>query len=195
MLCDSCYQLVEFFWQKDRCHDYAKNFKEVFFDEVYVMAKFQAPLSSLIKALKYQHHQRAAQFLGQMLFWHLNIIWQNYDLITFVPLHLQKLRQRGYNQSQLIAEEIGHWTQLPVHNLVKRLKNTPAQAKISNKNERLNRLNGLFALKNKLSADLTGQNIVLIDDVITTGATVNAVCRTLKQAGVKLITVICLAHH
>lgn len=195
LLCEGCYQLVDFFWQGDRRQDYAKNFREIYFDEVRVLAKFKAPLSQLIKALKYQHHRRGAQFLGQMLFWHLNVHWENYALITYVPLHRQKLRHRGYNQSQLIAEELGRWTGLPVQELMERQRHTQAQASIKDKQERLARLDQVFALKNLSTTHLASQKIILIDDVITTGATVNAVCRELKRTPIAWITVLALAHH
>lgn len=195
MLCESCYQLVEFFWQEDLAAFFAKNFDKNYFDQIRVMARFKSPISSLIKSLKYQHHSRAAKFLAQMLFFHLNISYEKFDLITFVPIHNQKIKKRGYNQSQLIAEELAVWTKKPCLNLLKKTVNNTAQAQISDKQQRLQRLNNTFEISHPYSQHrpLKNKNILIIDDVITTGATINSASRVLKKYGVEWVSVLTLA--
>ena len=193
MICSSCYQLIEFYWQEDLTWQLKKNFEEIYFDEVRVMAKFKTPLNQLIKALKYKQHSRAAKFLGQMLFFHLNLDFKSFDLITFVPIHQRKIKARGYNQAELIAQELGLWSQIPVKNVLLRTKNTKAQASVKNKAERLARLKQVFVIKNAWQSQLKDKKILLIDDVITTGATSNSVSQELKKAGVDWITVLAVA--
>ena len=193
LLCDSCYQLVEFFWQEDLKWQVAANFEQLYFDELRVLAKFKPPLSKLIKALKYQHHARAAKFLGQMLFFNSSLNFQQFDLITFTPIHPSKLHRRTYNQSQLMAEELALWSQQAVANVLERLKPGRAQASISDRQERLTRINGVFAVRPDWQNQLAGKKILLIDDVITTGATANQLSRQLKQAGANWVTVLAVA--
>ncbi len=193
MLCESCYQLIEFFWQEDFKEFFAKNFDQVYFDQVKIMAAFKPPLSSLIKALKYHHHSRAGKFLGQMLYFYVNLDYHNIDIISFVPIHPQKRKKRGYNQAQLLAQELSLWSQKPCLTLLVKTKNTKPQAQITRKDQRLARLNNSFAISTLYQNALFGQNILLIDDVITTGATSNNVSQILKNNGANSITVLALA--
>jgi ComF family protein len=195
MLCENCYQLIEFFWQEDLTMFFAKNFENTYFDQVKIMARFKTPISSLIKSLKYQHHSRAAKFLAQMLFFHLNVDYAKFDLITFIPIHKQKIKKRAYNQSQLIAEELALWSQKPCINLLQKTINNQAQAKIDNKQERLHRLDNAFKISPLYfhQYSLKNKKILLIDDVITTGTTINSASHILKNHGAKFILVLTLA--
>lgn len=193
MLCESCYQLVEFFWQENLSHLFTKNFQEVGFDQLRIMASFKPPLSSLIKSLKYQHHGRAAKFLAQMLYFHVNIDYQKIDCISFIPIHQQKIKKRGYNQSQLIAEELALWTKKPCLNLLYKSKNTQAQAEIKDKNIRLSRLEHNFAIMPSYQNKLNKKHILLIDDVLTTGATINSASLVLKANQAHLVTALATA--
>jgi len=193
ILCESCYQLIEFFWQEDFTQLFAKNFDQVYFDQVRVMASFQQPLSSLIKSLKYQHHSRAAKFLAQMLYFHVNLNYQKIDIITFVPIHSQKTKKRGYNQSQLLAQELSVWSQKPCLELLIKIKNTKPQAQITTKEKRLKRLDNSFNISHIYQNALFKQNILLIDDVITTGATSNSVSQILKNNGANSVIALALA--
>jgi competence protein ComFC len=193
MLCDSCYQLIEFFWQEDFLPLFTKNFEQSYFDQIRIMARFKPPLSSLIKALKYHHHGRAAKFLAQMLYFHVNLNYQIIDIITYVPIHPQKNKKRGYNQSQLIAQELSLWTQKPCLDLLLKTKNTKSQAQITDKKTRLKRLNHSFDISSVNQRALLNQKILLVDDVLTTGATTNSISQILKNNGADSVTVVALA--
>ena len=181
MLCDACYQLIEFFWQEDFAQIFAKNFEQAYFDQIMIMARFQQPLSSLIKSLKYYHHSRAAKFLAQMLYFHLNLDYQKVDLITFVPIHSQKVKKRAYNQSQLIAEELALWAKKPCINCLLKTNNTRAQAQITDKETRLKRLENSFQISDCYRQKLSKQNILLVYYVITNVDNRNSVRRILKK--------------
>jgi predicted amidophosphoribosyltransferase len=113
--------------------------------------------------------------------------------MTFVPLHPLKLRSRGYNQGQEIALALGQILKLPVRNLLLKKENNQAQAQIKKQSERLRRMEGLFQVRAKYNNLIQGKTILLIDDVLTTGATLNAVSKTLKAAGALKIHVLVLA--
>ena len=110
--------------------------------------------------------------------WH-SVAKTNWQLVP-VPLHPQRLRYRGFNQALLLAEAISNKTALKVNDLLKKHKLTKPQAKLAN-NKRRQNINRSFALKQ--DQDLTGQIFILIDDVYTSGATLNNCARVLKNHG------------
>lgn len=102
------------------------------------------------------------------------------EIITFVPMHFLRLGTRGFNQSALLAKALGNMLSVPVVPLLKRTKYNKPQSKRS-ANERRLAVRGVFALKKK--AEICGKAILLIDDVITTGATLSECARVLKKGG------------
>ena len=156
-----------------------------------ILANFTPPFSTLIKALKYQGGKNIAPFLAKMLYQHLSI--PKVDLVTFIPLHKDKLRMRGYNQCQAIALELGVLLQVPVKNTLIRTSFSQAQAKITDPTERLRRMTGAFQLREKCREKLVNKTILLVDDIFTTGATVNAAAKELRKAMPSRIIIVALA--
>ena len=110
--------------------------------------------------------------------------------LTFIPLTARKKRQRDFNQAELIARGFGKITSLEILPLLKKVKETKSQTELK-KEERLENVRGVFALKkNNLSIP---KNLILVDDVWTTGATMKEAARTLKRAGVRKIWGLTLA--
>ena len=114
-----------------------------------------------------------------------------FDLIVPVPLSSTRQRERGYNQSQLLAEHIGlkHALKLSTHNLI-RIRHTSFQARISVK-ERWTNIHGAFKINHPLK--FKNKSVLVIDDLFTTGATVSEVARVLKESGAKEVGVLTLA--
>ncbi|MCW9034009.1 MAG: ComF family protein [Rhodospirillales bacterium] len=115
------------------------------------------------------------------------------DIIAPVPLHWTRLFKRRYNQSALLASELtkGSKTKL-VLDLLKRTKRTPPQVGLSAAARRKN-VQGAFIVNPKQKTFLSGKRVLLIDDVVTTGATVNACAKVLKRGGAKSVNVLTLA--
>lgn len=111
-------------------------------------------------------------------------IWQNSVLIP-VPLDKRKLKNRGYNQAEELAKELSKVMEVPLisNNLVKTIKTFP-QIKLSAK-EREENLKNAFSTKNL--GQIQGKKIFLVDDVYTTGATMEECAKTLKESGAKSI--------
>ena len=102
------------------------------------------------------------------------------DLIIPVPLHASRKRRRGFNQAEIIAEELSHLTGIPVRNdLLFRIRRTRPQKRLG-ENERRQNLQGAFAVKKTQSLP---SNILLIDDIYTTGSTVERCAKMLRLAG------------
>ena len=113
------------------------------------------------------------------------------DIIVPVPLSRSRRRQRGFNQSELLAEVLSrqYHKLISANNLV-RVRETPAQASLS-RAERLQNLEGAFRLKRP--EEFSGKVVLLVDDVLTTGATAAEISRLLKQAGTKTVYVLVIA--
>ena len=107
-----------------------------------------------------------------------------------MPLHISRLRSRGYNQSSLIAKKVSKNLNIPISdNFISRHRNTDAQAGLSFKKRQKN-LKNSFRIKNNFPA----KSVALIDDVVTSGTTVNEISKILKKNGVDYIQVWGLAH-
>lgn len=116
---------------------------------------------------------------------------KKYDIILCVPMYKEKKKQRGYNQAELITKELAKKLHIDISldNLVK-MKDTKKQSTLT-KTERMQNLKGVFEVKNK--GILKNKNVILFDDIFTTGSTVNECCNVLKKAGAKGIAVLTLA--
>ena len=141
----------------------------------------------LIKDLKYNEKKYIAKIIARFLVDAYNKSDFNADLVTFVPSSKTTLKERGFNQGQLICEEFSLLTQIPCADLLDRVKNVERQATLSGE-ERKKNLKDAFKLKEEIS--LRGQNVLLIDDVFSTGTTLSECTKALKSARPK--NILCL---
>jgi ComF family protein len=159
------------------------------FDAAYSFGFYEDELSELIHLFKYGRVQTLAKPLGRLLAVALPRE-QEFDLIVPMPLHWRKRWQRGFNQSALLASEIARRSNIPVKNFLRRIRPTATQAGLTNAKRRLN-VSGAFRARK--GAALSGKRVLLIDDVMTTGATAAACARALKIAGAKRVTLLTVA--
>lgn len=159
------------------------------FDAAYSFGFYEGELRELIHLFKYGRVQTLAKPLGRLLALAFPRD-QRFDLIVPMPLHWRKRWQRGFNQSALLASEMGRRANVPVKNALRRVRFTTSQAGLTNAKRRLN-VSGAFRARR--SAILQGKRVLLIDDVMTTGATAASCARALKMAGVEQVTLLTLA--
>ncbi len=115
----------------------------------------------------------------------------DYSIIIPVPLHIERLRERGFNQALILAKAIGKKYSIPVNfSLLKRTKSTLTQTGLD-KSQREKNIRGAFTVTDKAQAK--GKNIILIDDVYTTGATLNQCAKTLIKAGAGKVAALTLS--
>ncbi len=114
-----------------------------------------------------------------------------YDIIIPVPISRKRLKQRGYNQSYLIAKELAKMLNIELDNrILQKTKNNSAQS-VLNKIEREHNVNNVYKLFN--NKNIIGKRILLVDDIYTTGSTVNECSKILKMAKVERVDVLTLA--
>ncbi len=158
-------------------------------DQVVVAYAYdQAHLAAFIQKLKYNFWTASASTIDGLFRGRAEIIQDvRADCLVPVPLHPARMRYRGFNQSQLIAQSLSQLTNLPIRPLLRRTRNTAAQARQAPERRRTN-VRDAFA-----SVGRPPKRIILVDDVITTGATLAACASTLRAAGAEQIIGLALA--
>ncbi|HVO98148.1 MAG TPA: ComF family protein [Bryobacteraceae bacterium] len=159
------------------------------YDTVYTFGSYEDTLRELIHLFKYSSVRTLAKPLGSLA---ARAIPREhgFDVIVPMPLYWTKRWKRGFNQSELLAREIARRWGAPVKNMVRRVKNTSTQAGLSNAKRRLN-VRGAFSMRK--GAGIKGLRVLLVDDVLTTGATASACAAVLKRAGAKHVAVAAVA--
>jgi competence protein ComFC len=151
---------------------------------------FTGPLRDAIHSLKYQRNLGLGEFFSIPL---LQIIqrerWQ-IDLITAVPLNEKRHKERGYNQAEVLARPLARKIGIPYSSLlIKRIKHTKSQVGLS----LLDRQNNVADAFLTVTTLVASKNILIIDDVATTGSTLDACAKVLKDAGTKNVFALTLA--
>ncbi|MCX6595213.1 MAG: ComF family protein [Acidobacteria bacterium] len=159
------------------------------YQAVYSYGFYEGALRKLVHLFKYQRISTLAEPLGQLLVAALPR-GERFDLIVPLPLHWWRRYRRGFNQAALLAKPVSRATGWPVEQLLRRVKNTGAQAGLTRSARRRN-VAGAFRVTD--AERLRGKRVLLIDDVFTTGATAAAATAALRRAGAARVAVLTLA--
>ena len=153
--------------------------------------RFEGAIRQAVHKLKYNNLRAICRDLAQLMHDYLQANALPGDVLVPVPLHPRRLRQRGYNQSVLLARELAQLTGLPViEDCLCRSRNSLPQARTATVEERRDNVIGAFICKNE---KLAGAGVILIDDVCTTGATLEACASALKIGGTESVWGLTLA--
>ncbi len=158
--------------------------------KVYSIAFYSSVMKKIILSYKYKSNFKALEILEELAVDFIRSNSFSFDLITYVPLSKKAYKKRGFNQSKLLAEKIGVAFDKECRELLKKEGNNLEQKKLSLE-DRWENLKGAYALKN--TEEYTGGNILLIDDVITSGATVYYCARELQKLTDKEILILSIA--
>ncbi|PKB72595.1 MAG: hypothetical protein BZY75_06140 [SAR202 cluster bacterium Io17-Chloro-G7] len=151
---------------------------------------FDGAIRSAVYAFKYRGIKSAAPELGQLLADYLKQQPLVGDVLVPVPLHSRRLRHRGYNQSTLLAKELGKLTGIRVEpGLLTRNKDAIAQVHTTTKIQRRDNVAGSFFC----TSDLSNKPVIIVDDVATTGSTLSACAAALKESGASSVWGLVLA--
>lgn len=149
-------------------------------DGAYACLAYGGLISKHFYKFKYDHGAYLAQVFGSMMAQALLDLGLHRDLdyMTLVPMEGARKRRRGYNQAELLAQAIGGLIDLPPHDLLSVRTSHRSQVGLRGRQRAKNIAHSLEA-----EGDLTGARVLVIDDVVTTGATLKEACRALKEAG------------
>ena len=153
-------------------------------------------ISELVIRLKFHGVAGISDVLAGLLILHLELARfarKDGQIIIPVPLHKKRLRERTYNQAELVAKKIAQYLGLPMRvDVLKRIKNTSPQTEISDRRARRENIKNAFACARPEA--VKGKTIILVDDVATTGATLNECGRALRQSGARSVIAFVVAH-
>ncbi|MGH1428156.1 MAG: ComF family protein [Arenicella sp.] len=155
---------------------------------------YEEPITQLIHQFKYQNNQTLKTYFAHTI---INTVKEidhikHNSLITHVPMHPQRFFERGYNQSLILALSISALTNIPHKNLLIKTHTTPHQVSLSKKDREI-QLKNSFNIQSNQEYSIENKYIILIDDVVTTGATSTEIAKTLKRFGAKEVDIWCIA--
>ena len=166
----------------------------VYFKNAYILYVFSELSLQLIHLYKYKHKkslgERIGNEIGQLL-----TSWDEFrktDMLIPIPLHPVRLREREYNQSELLARYASEYCNVPLaSHIITRIINNPTQTGLSQQERREN-VKGIFRIENPDA--VKDKNILLLDDVMTSGLTMNECAKTLKKAGASEVCCLAVIH-
>ena len=164
-----------------------------YFKELISILKYEGIIRDKILQYKFEDKAYIYKTFAKIVLKNKKVcgLLKKYDIIIPVPIHKKRKLQRGYNQTQLIAKEISKNIDIKLcNNVLIKNKNTIAQSKL-NKNKRKQNIKGAFKVLNV--QNIQGKNVLLFDDIYTTGSTANECSKILKEAGAKTVGVLTIA--
>ena len=164
------------------------------FDAAWSACIYEKPLTDLIPAFKYHGKTYLRKIFSHLMIEFINtyqIPIKNFDIVVPIPLHPTRLRERGFNQAQLLSQMLADHYELPHKiDILNRFKFTDSQTLLEAK-QRWTNVNDAFRINNSL--DIADKSILIVDDLLTTAATTQAASKALKNAGAAYIGVLTLA--
>ena len=156
-----------------------------------------SPLQQIIHHFKYRGMKKLGIYLGELigigLMNNFYEIIKTFDTIIPVPLFKTKERERGYNQAEYLCNGINNILQIEfIKDLVKRIRHTKSQTKLS-QSERIENVKDAFEINKNYKGKISGKRFILVDDVVTTGSTLNEIIKVLRTEDVSQIFVITAA--
>lgn len=205
-LCKSCFKELNFIL--DECHkcgkpivnrnleresliecNYCYN-KTFYFDKAISCIEYDDISKKLILDFKYKSKTYLCKYIAYLMKEKIFLYDIKCDYILFVPLHKKRLNKRGFNQSEKIANKLGELLDIPVLDCISRVKNTKKLYKL-NKEDRERELKNGFKVKENINI-IRNKDVILVDDIFTTGSTANEISKVLKINSVNSICIFTL---
>ncbi|WP_313339415.1 ComF family protein [Sedimentibacter sp.] len=189
-VCVKCSKPINYDKSTELCQECGGD--ERYFEISKSLYAYEGVIKNAIYNYKYYNKPYFYKLFGNLITDFINKEnYLNYDYIVSVPLHRSKLRKRGYNQSELLARHISNSLSIPYIDALKRIKRTKKQSEKS-KEERRKNLKDAFLIKAS-SDKIINRSVLLVDDIYTTGSTVNECSKALITYGVSKVYVITIA--
>ncbi len=190
-LCRICGKMLEDWYPVLVCAECAAS--ERLFDAGISCFQYTDRERLLIKKFKYGGHGYMARKLAEIIFDKITAVGYKFDIIIPVPMYYKKERERGYNQAELLSRFLGEYTGLPVvADCLFRIRETAPMNKLGSRDRKKN-LDGAFAVDSERAHILDGSIVLLVDDIYTTGTTMNHCSMLLREAGAKRIVIAAVA--
>ncbi len=189
LLCPNCLSEIDFYFMPVRLQ-----LESLFLEDYIVVARMEGIVRTLVHQLKYAGVKELGVVAGELLY--LCSEWPDADLVTSVPLHPNRFSERGFNQAALIGQSFAQSSEIPYRELLMRTADTPHQAQQLTRADREHNITDYFAVIADVdnSSTLNDKHIILVDDVCTTGITLNHCAKMLKAGGCSRVTALTLAH-
>lgn len=202
LACDTCMEELEYLEEprckccskpieqeeEEYCYDCSR--KEFYFESGIALWNYSTKMKRSLAMFKYHNRKEYGEFYGEEFVRAYGDMLVNLepDALIPVPVHWTRYIERGYNQAAVIAKQIGNRIQIPVvEDFLVRTKKTIAQKKLNDK-ERTRNLQGAFAVSKKWEKkEHNLKRVVIIDDIYTTGSTMNACAKVLLESGMEEI--------
>ena len=185
-VCDTCMKGIEYLG-----FSYIPFIQDSYFDKLICNYKYVGIVRKRILDYKFKHKKYLCRTFAEGMIYRLKKEPLDIDIIIPVPISRKRRKQRGYNQSDLIAKIVAREINMEYSkNILLKLKENSRQSKL-NKKERLQNVKNVFGIKQ--ASDLVGKKVLLIDDIYTTGATVNECSKVLRKAGASKVIVYTVA--
>lgn len=198
-LCDKCFKKLEFIGEKCciRCGKPSENEAKYcllcqnetrYFDTARSAVKYKGNIQKLILEYKFHNKRYLAKYLAKFIEYAVEEYGIKYDIVVPIPLSKSREKERKYNQ---VSEMLRHTKLSPVVEVLTKTRDNERQSLMAGKERRDNVL-GVYAVTDK--AAVKGKCVLLVDDIITTGATVNEASRVLMASGAVSVTAVSVAH-
>jgi ComF family protein len=182
--CDKCGKPLESMYLPQKCPDCIQNTH--YFTKGFACVEYDDKIKKLIYDLKYYKKRYVAYHMAEMMTERfMKLGWDKPDVIIPIPLHPRKERERGFNQSALVARYVGAFIKVPVeYRAVLRTKETETQNKLNKEERKENLKNAFKVIENQ---KFTNKKVLILDDIYTTGSTIDTCAKELRKAKVKEI--------
>ncbi len=157
------------------------------FDRLLAIWTFRPPFDAVVHGLKFERLEYLGRHLAREMAVHLRNEQLETELVTWVPLHWQRLLGRGYNQAECIARPLARQLDLPARRVLRRTRATPAQAALKLERRATNLRNAFRACRPR---DIDGKRVLIVDDVTTSGATLRSASEALRRAGAREVVAV-----
>lgn len=187
-LCDPCFSRIKLYNAKEEDKWANSGISRIECEDVVISCHYEGLARDMVHELKYKDKREVAVSLAALISDKIDKKYLSYDYIVPVPISRKKMKKRGYNHISLIAAELSYVLNIPVLNCIERIKDTKPQV-LFNMYDRWYNVKDCF----KSICSTEGKKILLLDDIITTGATAHFCVEEIRASGATSITVVTFA--
>jgi competence protein ComFC len=187
-LCSICLDRICYYDENDENNNGEHRGRELAFDDCVIACSYEGLVREMIHRIKYKDKREIAITIAAIMAHKNKGNIAKYHYIVPVPISNRKLKKRGYNHTKLIATELSSYFNIPVLDCLIRIRDTQPQV-LFNTNDRWYNVEDCF----KCNQTLLGKKIILVDDIVTTGATANFCAVELKKSGAESVIVFSFA--